>query len=188
MIYVALLRGINVGGNNMISMKSLKASFERLGFDDVSTYINSGNVLFRSGETDPRKLEEKIDRMLVKEYGLKNKTVVRSQPEMARLVKTIAKTWKPDPAFRYDVIFLRHPVDSKHILDGVELQAEIEQAVYCPGAVLWSARIDALTRGAMVKMGNRSTAQEMTVRNVNTTSKILELMQRMEQPRSRPAR
>jgi len=45
--YVALLRGINVGGNNMISMKSLKASFDELGFQDVATYINSGNILFK---------------------------------------------------------------------------------------------------------------------------------------------
>jgi uncharacterized protein (DUF1697 family) len=47
-VYVALLRGINVGGNNMVPMKALKASFEKLGFRDVATYINSGNVVFRA--------------------------------------------------------------------------------------------------------------------------------------------
>ena len=46
--YIALLRGINVGGNNMIKMADLKAAFERRGFQRVSTYINSGNVLFDS--------------------------------------------------------------------------------------------------------------------------------------------
>ena len=86
MVWVALLRGINVGGKNMVSMKSLKEQFERLRFDEVSTYINSGNVLFRSRQTDARALERKIDRMLARESGLRGKTVVRSSAEMSRLL------------------------------------------------------------------------------------------------------
>ena len=69
-LFVALLRGVNVGGNNMISMKALKQSFETLGFTHVSTYINSGNIIFHAKETDARKLEQKIERLLVKEYQL----------------------------------------------------------------------------------------------------------------------
>ena len=110
MIYVALLRGINVGGNNMVSMKALKESFERLGFEDVSTYINSGNVLFRSPEKDARKLEARIDGMLTKEYKLQPRTVVRSHAEIARLMKTIAKTWKTDPNVRCTQKSFRHLV------------------------------------------------------------------------------
>ncbi|HEU0252377.1 MAG TPA: DUF1697 domain-containing protein, partial [Pyrinomonadaceae bacterium] len=75
-IFVALLRGVNVGGNNMISMKSLKESFEKLGFTQVATYINSGNIIFKSRETDARKLEKKIEQMLLKEYALDSKVVL----------------------------------------------------------------------------------------------------------------
>jgi uncharacterized protein (DUF1697 family) len=53
-VFVALLRGVNVGGNNMISMSSLKKSFENLGFAEVLTYINSGNIIFKSKEADAR--------------------------------------------------------------------------------------------------------------------------------------
>ncbi len=63
-VFVALLRGVNVGGNNIVNMKSLKASFENLGFKGVSTYINSGNILFRAKQSDARKLERKIEQML----------------------------------------------------------------------------------------------------------------------------
>ena len=63
-VFVALLRGVNVGGNNMIKMSSLKASFENLGFTEVSTYINSGNIIFKSRETDARKLERQIEQMI----------------------------------------------------------------------------------------------------------------------------
>jgi uncharacterized protein (DUF1697 family) len=178
-IYVALLRGINVGGNNMVSMKSLKESFERMGFDDVSTYINSGNVLFRSDEKDPRKLEERIDCMLAKDYKLQPRTVVRSRAEMGRLLKTIAKTWKPDPQLRCNVIFLRHEIDSKSLLKHIQIKPDIEAVVYCPGTLLWSAQLDALTRTAMLKLASRPIYKEMTIRNPNTTAKVFELMERM---------
>src|ERR1051326_6961124 len=87
-LFVALLRGVNVGGNSMISMSALKKSFETIGFTHVSTYINSGNVIFNAKETDARKLEQKIERMLVKEYELNSKVVVRSLSEMERLRTT----------------------------------------------------------------------------------------------------
>jgi len=180
-VYVALLRGINVGGKNMLSMKSLKASFERAGFREVSTYINSGNVLFRARERDPRRVEREVDRMLLADYGLPIKTIVRSDVEMARLVRTISKTWKPDRRWRCNVIFLRHPIDSKRILDGVDLKPDLERVVYCPGTLLWSARVNALTRTAMLKLSSKPVYQDMSVRGVNTTAKILALMQRMRQ-------
>jgi hypothetical protein len=82
-IFVALLRGINVGGNNMIRMSSLKTSFERMGFKDVTTYINSGNLIFKAKEDDARKLERNIEKMLSREYKLGCKVVVRSFSEMA---------------------------------------------------------------------------------------------------------
>ena len=179
-IYVAFLRGINVGGNNMVSMKALKGSFERLGLDEVSTYINSGNILFRAAETDARALEARIDQMLSRDYGLTGKTVVRSRAEMGRLLKTIAKNWKkPDSDSRYNVIFLRHAIDSKRVLDGLQLKPDIEEVVYCPGTLLWSARIDGLTRSAMLKLASQPICRDMTVRNLNTTTKVFELMQRM---------
>src|ERR1044071_1296884 len=86
-IFVALLRGVNVGGKNMIRMGALKESFERLGFGDVATYINSGNVIFTTREGDARKLERIVEAMLSSEYELECKVVVRSLPEMAELVE-----------------------------------------------------------------------------------------------------
>lgn len=179
-VYVALLRGINVGGNNIVSMKALKESFDRLGFEDVRTYINSGNVLFRATDADARKLEERIDRMLAHAHGLKGRTVVRSETEMARLVKTIEDEWKPDPDWKYNVIFLRHTLDPKAVLKDIALKPDVERVVCCPGTLLWSARASSMTRSAMLKLSSRPIYQEMTVRNVNTTKKILQLMERMK--------
>jgi len=185
-VYVALLRGVNVGGKNNVSMAALKKTFEALGLQDVRTYINSGNILFRAAGTDARALERRIDRLLEKDHRLASKAVVRSETDMARLVKAIADVWKRNPQWKYNVMFLRHTVDSPRVLDGITLKPDIERAVYRHGTLLWSARVSALSRTAMLKLVGQPLYQEMTVRGVNTTRKILDLMRQMnEMQRSR---
>jgi uncharacterized protein (DUF1697 family) len=178
-IFVALLRGVNVGGKNMIRMGSLKESFEGMGFGDVATYINSGNIIFKTQECDARKLERSIEGMLSSEYELECKVVVRSLSEMADLVKSLPETWDGDGHWKYNVIFLRHSIDSENILDGLKPKSDIEQIVYRPGTLLWSARISELSRTGMYKLPSRKLFQEMTVRNTNTTRKLYELMKKM---------
>lgn len=178
-IFVALLRGVNVGGNNIISMKSLKTSFEKLGFKDVSTYINSGNILFKAKEGDARKLETKIEAMLSKEYKLGCKVVVRSLTEMANLVENLPKNWDGDKEWKYNVMFLRHAIDSEKVLESLGTKPEIEKVVYYPGTLLWSARISDINRTTMQKLSSQKIFQNITVRNTNTTRKLYELMKTM---------
>jgi len=178
-VFVALLRGVNVGGNNMISMSSLKKSFEALGFNDVVTYINSGNIIFKSKEADARKLESKIEKMLSKEYQLDSRVVLRSLPEMEKLVKNLPRNWNDDSGWRYNVIFLRHTIDSEKILAELEVKKDIEEVVYYPGALLWRAQISELTRTNMLKLSSRKMYQDMTIRNQNTTRKLYELMKKV---------
>jgi len=178
-IFVALLRAVNVGGNNMISMSSLKKSFETTGFTDVVTYINSGNIIFKTKETDARKLESKIEQMLSSEYQLGSKVVVRSLAEMEKLVQSLPRTWTGDSGWRYNVIFLRHTIDSEKILAEFEVKKDIEEVVYRPGALLWSAEVNELTRTNMQKLSSRKMFQDMTIRNLNTTRKLYELMKKV---------
>lgn len=178
-IYVALLRGINVGGNNMISMKALKASFERLGFKHVATYINSGNILFKSKTGDARKLEAKIETMLAAEYDVGCKVVVRTADQMAALVASLPSSWQGDKDWRYNVIFLRHAIDSKAILEAFQPKPDIEHLRYVPGALLWWARAADVNRTSMQKLASQKMFQEMTVRNANTTRKLHALMKKM---------
>ena len=87
MKYVAFLRGINVGGKNMIKMETLRGSFEALGFENVKTYINSGNIVFETARTDDKKLAERIEKAIENEFGLNIKTMVRSLIEIEEIVK-----------------------------------------------------------------------------------------------------
>jgi len=77
------------------------------------------------------------------------------------------------------VIFLRHTIDSKDILRELELKQDIEEVVYCPGALFWSAQISELTRTNMLKLSSRKMYLDMTIRNQNTTRKLYELMKKL---------
>lgn len=177
-VFVALLRAVNVGGNNMINMRSLKQSFETIGFTDVTTYINSGNIIFKSKETDARKLEIKIERMLLKEYELDSKVVVRTLDEMEKLVQALPRNWNDADTWRYYVVFLRHSIDSEAILEELPPNPDVEEIVYHPGTLLWSALISELNRSKIQKLATRKIYKDMTIRNLNTTKKLLDLMKK----------
>lgn len=179
-VVVALLRGVNVGGNNMIKMSELKKSFEGMGLEQVATYINSGNVLFKTKESDARKLETKIEKMLLKEYQLDSKVVVRTLPEMAKLVKSLPASWNDPGEWRYNVMFLRHSIDSEEILAELPVKSDIEQLVYRPGALLWSAKAGDASRTNIAKLASRKIFRDMTVRNLNTTKKLYDLMSKLD--------
>lgn len=184
-VFVALLRGVNVGGNNMISMSSLKESFETIGFTQVTTYINSGNIVFQTKEGDARKLEKKIEQMLSKDYELGSKVVVRSLPEMEKLVKSLPPGWNGgDSRWRYNVIFLRHSIDSEKIVADLPVKEDVDHITYRPGTLLWSAQVSEWPRSYMAKLSSRKIFQDMTVRNLNTTKKLYELMKKVAESNS----
>jgi uncharacterized protein (DUF1697 family) len=178
MIHVALLRGINVGGNNIIPMAALAQTFERMKFSSVKTFIASGNVIFAAPQQDLRKLEQKIEAALVKAFDYDAKVVVKSKPEMHAIDAAIAKLWaKPSAALRYYVMFLRHAIDKRDVIDQFEPRAGVETLTYAPGALLWAAKKADLGKSTIAKkMLAKALYQEMTVRNLNTTKKLVELM------------
>jgi uncharacterized protein (DUF1697 family) len=179
-VWIALLRGINVGGKNIIPMRALAATFTRLGFESVKTFIASGNVLFRSPTRDPRALERRLEKAIAKAHGCAIKVVVRSREELAALADDLPRGWKkPSAAKRYYVLFLRHEVDSKDILDRVQAKPGIEEIAYRPGALLWSATIAGLTRSSVMKLTASPLYKDITIRNLATTLKVRALADAM---------
>jgi len=175
MIYVAWLRGINVGGKAPVAMPVLKSCFENLGFTKVKTYINSGNIVFESDKKDTRKLEAVIEKALIKQFKFDIKVVVRSLPEIETLLGKIPEDWFTK-AKRCNVIFLKHHVDSPKILDELETKPKIEGVSYVPGTVLWWADWDELKKSNMIKLSSKPVYQDMTARSPSTVRKIHELM------------
>ena len=90
MKYVALLRGINVTGKNMIKMETLRGTFTALGFKNVKSYINSGNLIFETAKTDDGKLAKKIHDAIQAEFGFDISVMVRTIAEIEEVV-----AWDP---------------------------------------------------------------------------------------------
>ncbi len=87
MKYIAFLRGINVGGKNKVKMETLREVFAALEFQNVVTYINSGNVIFEAAKTDDRSLAAKIETAIENEFALKITVIVRTMAEIQKIVE-----------------------------------------------------------------------------------------------------
>jgi uncharacterized protein (DUF1697 family) len=174
--YVALLRGINVGGKTLIKMADLKTCIEELGLDDVSTYIASGNLLFESRERDAAKLERKIERAIEKRFELPMKVVVLNRAAYARIVKAIPKSWAGDKTLRANVAFVRRGTNAKEVVRELQPDAAVEEVKAIDGAILWATKRDAVNRSVMRKLIGGAAYKELTVRNLNTTLKLKELL------------
>jgi uncharacterized protein (DUF1697 family) len=173
---VALLRGINVGGKNIIPMAALRGSFEQMGFSSVRTLIASGNVVFQAAERDPRRLERRLDDELSARHGYGAKVVVRTAGEYERMMRAMPEGWGSERGLRFYVLFLRAAIDRPSVLGELEVKEGIEELRYVPGALLWSARLDGLTQSKMRKVMTKAIYQDMTVRNVNTVRKLYDML------------
>jgi uncharacterized protein (DUF1697 family) len=183
--YVALLRGINVGGNNLVSMRDLVQSFTELGYSNVRSYINSGNVIFQSPLADPRALEDELESALARHFSARIRVLVRDVAAMRALVASIDRTCVAAADERHNVIFLAAEIDTERVLDGLHPDASIESVEYVPGVLLWSAKTAALSRSQMLKVNRMEIYKSMTVRGVNTVRQIYRLMSAIEASQTR---
>lgn len=85
-VYVAMLRGINVGPHKRIKMDRLRQSFGGLGFEQVKTYIQSGNVIFKAGKGSAVALSKKIEDRIVNDFGFSASVIVRTSAELGSIV------------------------------------------------------------------------------------------------------
>jgi len=174
--HVALLRGINVGGNNIVSMKQLKETFEQLGFADVKTYINSGNIVFTTPAENDATLVGKIEKAILKQYGFEVRVVVKSRAEVATVVKKIPPQWVTDKDMRTEVMFLWSDVDKPGILKGIAAAPAVDNLLYAKGAVIWNFDRANYSKSKIGKLIGTHVYKNMTGRNANTTRKLLEMM------------
>ena len=180
-IYVALLRGINIGGRNGISMKPLKETFERVGMGSVQTYINSGNIIFRDRGHSEAELSILLEKAILKDFGLQIKVLIRSFDDFKLVLSSLPKTWSNDQRMKSDVMFLWEEIDDSSIKRKLQIKPQIDRVKYVSGALLWSTDRENVTKSGMMKLAATRLYRQMTIRNVNTTRKLYELMREMAQ-------
>jgi uncharacterized protein (DUF1697 family) len=175
--YLALLRGINVGGKNIIKMTDLKSCFEIMGFSDVVTYIQSGNILFKYPEKDKIKLTAKIEKALSLKFNYESKAVLVTYDELKTAVKKAPNGFGKSPdKFRYDVIFLKEPLTAKDAIKIVSMKEGVDTAGAGKFVLYFSRLISKASQSRLAKIISHPHYKFMTIRNWNTTTKLLEMM------------
>ncbi len=175
--YVALLRGINVGGKNLIKMSALKACFEAGGFEDVATYIQSGNVLFRTAGSGSATLARRIEEMLTGAFDYRASVVVRTHAQMRAVVDGAPEGFGADPAtYRYDVIFLKEPLTAEAALKVVPRREDVDEVSPGRGVLYFSRLISRAAQSHLSKVVSMPIYQSMTIRNWKTTTTLLRMM------------
>ena len=176
--YVALLRGINVGGKNKVSMPILKASFEAAGFADVRTYINSGNVIFSTDSEDAAILQQQCRQIIADTFQLDILTAVIPVEEYADALNHAPDWWGNDTESKHNAIFVIKPISTASVIETVgETKPEYEQAASYGQVIFWSAPIKTFTRTRWSQViSTRALYNNITIRNANTAKKLLQLL------------
>lgn len=177
MKYAALLRGINVGGNSMVKMAELKECFEENRFENVSTYINSGNVIFDSGKSDHESLTKEIEEMLSKRFGFDLRIVLRNHVQMKKVVEGVPHDWNTRTDLRYYIAFIKEPVAVEEAFAEVEPRKDVDFIEKGPGVIYMATLWADAAKSGITKLIGKKIYKEMTMRNYNTTKKIFSLME-----------
>jgi uncharacterized protein (DUF1697 family) len=176
MRYVALLRGINVGGNRLIKMTALKACFEAEGLREVATYIQSGNVVF-TATGRAVEIGARLEAALVTAFDCRTSVMLRTQKEMEAIVARAPKGFGAEPEkYRYDVIFLKPPVTVPAALKDVPTRAGVDQARAGVGVLYFSRLISKASQSQLSRLVALPIYKSVTIRNWRTTTTLLQLM------------
>lgn len=180
MNYVALLRGINVGGHSLIKMAELKACLDQAGFENVSTYIQSGNVFFSSDDKDELKLAARIEKIIEKTFKLPVRVVVISQTRIDGIIAKVPKHWGSDKEWRYYALFLLPPYEIKEAVEEFgEPKPDIEFLDVGDGVLYQATDMRSYGKTMASKLASKPLYKQMTIRNYNTLLKIKSLLDKM---------
>lgn len=175
--YLALLRGINVGGSNVIPMAELRDCFAELGAKDVATYIQSGNVLFDGGRRSATAWERRLEAGLSARFGYAATVVLRSHAELSRVVSGAPRGFGKQPdRFRYDVLFLKEPPSAADALLQVKAKPGVDVAIAGDGVLYFSRLIAKATQSQLSKLVGSPIYQRMTIRNFRTTTALMAML------------
>ncbi len=176
--YVILIRGINVGGKNKMPMADLRQCLEELGFSRVSTYIASGNVILES-DLSADKVRVRIEAALPQNFKLDSELVrvlVLSREKLRAIIKGKPRGFGDQPEkYHSDVIFLMD-IDAAQALTVFNPREGVDR-VWPGDGVIYSERLSALrTKSRLSKIVSTPEYRSMTIRNWNTTTKLLEML------------
>lgn len=176
MKYIALLRGINVGGKNLISMKDLKEQLVKDGFQDVVTYINSGNIIFSSDSSDIEFLKKRFTASILEKFGLEISLMILPAAELAEAIENAPEWWDCDRESKHNAIFVIPPTTAEEVIEEVgAARPEYEKVESFGKVIFWSAPLKTFSRTRWSKIVGKPAYDKVTIRNANTAKKLVEI-------------
>lgn len=167
MKYIILFRGINVGRNRKVEMKRLKAVCISMGYTEVSTYINSGNLILESSNSASDIHMDLVKRLSI-EFGFIIDIIVKTTAEMKQIADAIPSSWQNDDTHKTDVAYLFPEMDSEEVIETLPIGRNLVDMTYVSGALIWRVKRADYGKSRLNKLMSHKIYKQMTVRNVNT--------------------
>jgi len=178
MRYVAFLRGININGKNKIAMSDLKDRLAGLGYFDICSYLNSGNLVFSAENTDAATLADAIHTAILQYSSLDIPVLVMPQSELEDILRHAPDWWgSDDPAIYDNLIFLLPSASMENILIRIgEPSQELEKIQVCRTAVFWSFDRKKYSKANWWKRtAQPGIGEHLTIRTANTVKRLTSL-------------
>lgn len=176
MKYAALLRGINVGGNNIVKMDALTEVFEATGFTQVKTYIQSGNVIFSCSEANNSKVTKWIESALEKRFHFHIKVMLRNHTQLKKILEDVPADWHTEEDVRRYIAFLTPGLQAEEVASQIDTAQGVDKIGFSDGVIYMSTSMEGLTKSKLNKLIGKKIYKEMTMRNYVTSKRLLELM------------
>jgi uncharacterized protein (DUF1697 family) len=173
-IYISMLRGINVLGRKRVEMARLRGMFEGMGFEQVRTYINSGNVVFKAGKSTPSALSKRIEERMAVEFGFSASVMTRTAEELGRAIdgNPFVKEGRSDPSKVFIGFLAQAP--KADAVEKLQARATKAEQMRCGDKEIYVYYVDGMGRAQLLTHGvvERVLAVSVTMRNWNTVSKL----------------
>ncbi len=181
MKYIALLRGINISGKNKISMSELKKVLEENKYQNVVTYLNSGNVIFESNINDEETIMQDIYNIVKDKFNLEIPIFIISALELEDILNNNPKWWGTDNKEIYDnLIFIIPPIKYEDVYNTIgKPKKDIEKIKEYNNSIFWSYNLKNYRKSNWWnKTASTNIKDNITIRTANTMRKILEIGKR----------
>lgn len=178
MRYILLLRGINVGGKNRVKMEVFKNQLYSLGFQNVISYINSGNLIFES-TASVNEIKNSLIKMMDDNYEFKILFALINEKNYLETANHLPRWWHDDNLARRDVLFYTDVVDRVEMIKSIQSMELYNEIVhYSEIAIFWGKinEKDYMKTAYHKNLASKKYYKEITIRNGNTFDKLLSIL------------
>lgn len=181
MKYIVLLRGVNISGKNKVSMPKLKQLLEENSYQNISTYLNSGNIIIESNINNKELIVENISKIIEFNFNIKIPIYIMTVPELEDILNNSPSWWGTTNKEIYDnLIFIIPPTTYEEVYNTIgSLKENVDQIEEYHNTIFWSFVLKDYHKSTWwIKTASTSITNKITIRTANTMKKLLQLSQK----------